>query len=93
MKLNKLFVIGFGSLLLTSAASAKGKKRVFEDVDTDKDGKVSKTEFLVGVKSEDRAKKRFDKKDKDKDGFLSKKEFNSKRKGKKGSKKPKKKDA
>jgi Ca2+-binding EF-hand superfamily protein len=95
MKLNKLLIIGFSSILLTSVVSAKDKekapKKTFEEVDTDKDGKVSEAEFVVGAKNEEKAKAHFKKKDKDADGFLSKEEFAKKGKGKKGPKKPKKK--
>lgn len=101
MKLNKLFIIGFSSILLTAAASAedkekgkkkgpKGPKKTFVEVDTDKDGKVSEAEYIVGAKDADKAKERFAKKDKDSDSFLSKEEYDSKRPAKKGPKKPKK---
>ena len=92
MKITKLLIIGFSSILLTSVASAKDKdkapKKTFEEVDSDKDGKVSEAEFIAGAKSEEKAKKSFKKKDKNADGFLNKEEF-AKEKGK-GPKKPKK---
>lgn len=96
MKLNKLLIIGFSSILLTSIVSAedeapkeKAPKRVFKKVDADKDGKISEEEFMDSAKSEEKAKKRFAKKDKDADGFLSKKEFAKKCKCKKAGKKHK----
>ncbi len=97
MKIDKLLIIGFSSILLTSVVSAEGKdkekapKRTFEQVDADKDGKVSQAEFTAGAKKEAKAKARFKKKDKDADGVLSKEEFaKCKGKGKKGPKKPRK---
>ncbi len=90
MKINKLLIIGFGSILLTSVVSAKGKgpKKSFEELDADKDGKISEVEFTAGAKNEAKAKTSFKKKDKDADGFLNKGEL---AKGKcKKPKKPKK---
>lgn len=95
MKLNKLIIIGLAAAFLSSFVAAKpgggkGKgerppKRVFSEVDTDSDGKVSLEEFLVGAPNEERATKRFEKRDKDEDSFLSEEEFNAP-KGKKGKK-------
>ncbi|BDS06498.1 hypothetical protein NT6N_15380 [Oceaniferula spumae] len=100
MKIHQLFSIGLCSLLLCSVASAKGgkAKKSFDEIDADKDGKVSLAEFTAGAKDEEKAKAVFTKKDKDSDGFLSKKELGGKgeakgkdkKKGKKGPKKPKK---
>lgn len=92
MKINKLLIIGFGSILLTSVASAKnGAKKTFEERDVNGDGKVSEIEFTVGAKDEAKAEARFEKKDKDADGVLSKEEFaKCKGKGRKGPKKPRK---
>jgi len=98
MKLNKLIIVGLSSLLFASTVSAKpdkkkgpkGPKKSFEELDTDKDGKISEVEFIDGRKNEAKAKERFKKKDKDADGFLNKTEFAKKGKGKKGPKKPKK---
>ncbi len=96
MKINKLIIVGLSSLLFASTVSAKpdkkkgpkGPKKSFEELDSDKDGKISEVEFIDGRKNEAKAKERFKKKDKDADGFLSKAEFA--KKGKKGPKKPKK---
>ena len=97
MKLNKLIIVGLSGLLLTSVSSAlpggkdgKKAKKTFEEVDTDKDGKVSEAEFVANGKDAEKSKKRFAKKDKDGDGFLNKEEFAKGKKGKKG--KGKKKD-
>ncbi len=96
MTTKKLITIGLSSILLTSVtlAQGEGKKRNFEELDTNSDSKISEAEFLVDAKSEKKAKERFKKKDKDADGFLSKVEFDTKvkKKGpkKKGPKKPKK---
>jgi len=98
MKLNKLIITGLAAAFLSSFVAAKpggkGKgerppKRVFSEVDTDSDGKVSLEEFLVGAPNEERATKRFEKRDKDEDSFLSEEEFNAP-KGKKGKGKRKK---
>lgn len=91
MKLNKLIIVGLSSLLLTAVSSAKpdekgpkGPKKTFEEVDTDKDGKISEAEFVAVGKNAEKAKAIFAKKDKDGDGFLNKEEFaKSKGKGKK----------
>ncbi|MEZ7955800.1 MAG: hypothetical protein QMC23_04095 [Rubritalea sp.] len=105
MKLNKLLLIGFSSILLTAVGSAedeapakdkkgpKGPPKSFEELDADKDGKISEVEFIGKRKGkgEEKAKAHFKEKDKDADGFLSKEEFAKKGKGKKGPKKPKKK--
>lgn len=103
MKLQYIITIGLSSLLLTAighAEEGKGKKggkkskRTFEEVDTNKDGKVSLVEFTTGSKNEEKAKKRFAKKDKDSDGFLTSEEYAAKGgKGKKGGKKPKEENA
>ena len=100
MKLNKLLIIGFSSILLSSVVSAEDKdkdkkgpktpKRSFDTVDTDKDGKISEAEFITGAIAEDKAKARFKKKDKNADGFLNKEEFAKGKCKKKGPKKPKK---
>lgn len=88
MKLNKLLIIGFSSILLTGVVSAKEKapkapkapKRSFEVIDSNKDGKISEAEFTAGAKNVEKATKRFKKKDKDADGFLSMEEFAKKAK-------------
>jgi len=102
MTLNKLIIVGLGSFLLTAVSSAlpggsggpkkpKKSRPLFEEVDADKDGKISEAEFLAIAKDQEKGKKIFAKKDKDGDGFLSKEEFAKKKK--KGPKKPKKEDA
>lgn len=50
-------------------------EEMFAKRDADKDGKVSKEEFLKGAKDAAKAEATFTKKDKDKDGSLSKEEF------------------
>ena len=103
MKLNKLFIVGLSSVLLTAVATAeegkekgkgKGKgqrpaPRAFEEVDTDKDGKISLVEFTTGAKDAKRAEAMFGKKDKDADGFLTTEEY-AREKGKRGPKKERK---
>lgn len=102
MKLNKLFILSFSSILLTAVTSAEeGKKKgpkgpkpapkAFDVVDTDKDGKISLVEFSANAKNAEKAKERFTKKDADADGFLSKEEY-AKTKGKGGPKKGPKKE-
>lgn len=58
----------------------KGKPKMtpeemFTKKDADKDGKISKEEFLKGSKDAAKSEATFTKKDKDKDGSLSKEEF------------------
>ncbi len=50
-------------------------EEMFTKKDADKDGKVSKEEYLKGSKDAAKSEASFTKKDKDKDGFLSKEEF------------------
>ncbi len=100
MKFKYILTIGLSSLLFSAISNAeegKPKKegktiRSFEEVDTDKDGKVSLVEFTTGKKKQEKAKKRFGRKDKDSDGFLTAEEYAAKgkkaRKGKKGGEKP-----
>jgi Ca2+-binding EF-hand superfamily protein len=66
----------------------KGKPRMtpeemFTKKDADKDGKISKEEYLKGAKDAAKAEASFTKKDTDKDGFLSKEEFTAAPKKKK----------
>lgn len=59
-------------------APAKPKlspEEYFAKKDADKDGKVSKEEFLKNSKDAAKSEAAFTNKDKDKDGFLSKEEF------------------
>ncbi|MHB1080753.1 MAG: EF-hand domain-containing protein [Prosthecobacter sp.] len=58
-------------------------EEVFAKKDADKDGKVSKEEFLKGAKDAAKAEASFTAKDKDKDGSLSKEEFTAAPKKKK----------
>ena len=58
----------------------KGKPKMspeemFAKKDADKDGKISKEEYLKGSKDAAKSEASFTKKDKDKDGSLSKEEF------------------
>lgn len=50
-------------------------EEMFTKKDADKDGKVSKEEYLKGSKDAAKSEAAFAKKDKDKDGSLSKEEF------------------
>ena len=65
----------------TASADASGKKapqdraKLFENKDTNHDGKLTHDEFMKGQKDPEEAAKRFEKMDADKDGFLSKEEF------------------
>ena len=56
-----------------------GQEARFRDLDTDKDGKLSKQEMFAGNRSDDRALERQDRLfrliDRDRDGFVSKAEF------------------
>ena len=66
----------------------KGKPKMtpeemFAKKDADKDGKISKEEFLKGSKDAAKSEAAFTNKDKDKDGFLSKEEFTAAPKKKK----------
>lgn len=66
----------------------KGKPKMnpeemIKKLDTDKDGKVSKAEFMASPnakKDEAKATERFGKMDKDSDGFLTKEEMTPKKK-------------
>ncbi len=103
MNLKYIITIGLSSILFTAASTAEeGKKkkggqkakRTFEQVDTDKDGKISLAEFTTGMPSQEKATKIFGKKDKDADGYLTAEEYAAKggkgKKGGKGDKKEKK---
>lgn len=64
------------------ASADAGKKKepqdrakLFENKDTNHDGKLTHEEFMKGQKDPEEAAKRFEKMDADKDGFLSKEEF------------------
>ena len=58
-------------------------EEMFTKKDADKDGKISKEEFLKGSKDAAKSEASFTKKDKDKDGSLSKEEFTAAPKKKK----------
>ena len=58
-------------------------EEMFTKKDADKDGKISKEEFLKGSKDAAKSEATFTKKDTDKDGFLSKEEFTAAPKKKK----------
>ncbi|MCF7784795.1 MAG: hypothetical protein K9N47_01665 [Prosthecobacter sp.] len=76
------------SAVTTFAADAPKKPKMtpeemFAKKDADKDGKISKEEFLKGSKDAAKSEAAFGNKDKDKDGFLSKEEFTAAPKKKK----------
>ena len=85
--IQKIATIGICSVFFSSVAAA-AEKKTFEELDTDKDGKLTLAEFTPSAKDAEKAPKQFKKKDKDEDGFLSKEEFEAKKAKKK--KKPKK---
>ncbi len=58
-------------------------EEMFTKKDADKDGKLSKEEFLKGAKDAAKAEAGFTAKDKDKDGSISKEEFTAAPKKKK----------
>lgn len=68
-----------GGITLKAAEKSDKPKvspeEAFKRRDADKDGKVSKEEFLKGQKDATKAEATFAAKDKDKDGSLSKEEF------------------
>lgn len=85
------------SLPLATFAADENKKKggPFAAADTDKDGKVTVTEYVAAVKGrmdDTAAKAKFAELDKDKDGSLSREEFNAGG-GQKGGGKKKNKDA
>ena len=61
--------------LVLNAADEKKKGGGFGAMDTDKDGKVSKAEFVAAQKDATKAESRFSQLDKNSDGFLTKEEF------------------
>lgn len=85
--MKKMIALGLAALVLNvtpamaETAPAPDKKpdekpyksRMFEENDTDKDGKVSKQEFLIG------SEKRFAEIDTNKDGFLTMDEMKARR--------------
>jgi Ca2+-binding EF-hand superfamily protein len=58
-------------------------EEMFMKKDADKDGKISKEEYVKGAKDAAKSEAAFANKDKDKDGFLSKEEFTAAPKKKK----------
>lgn len=71
-------------ILMSSVGSLQAKKsKNGNKLDTDGDGKVSKTEFVNGQKDKDKAEKKFSKLDKNSDGFLTKDEREGSEKKKK----------
>ena len=87
--MNKRFIssaviAAFVSLpLLVNAAEEKKKGGGFAAMDTDKDGKVSKKEFVAAQKDAAKAEKRFANLDKNNDGFLTQEELAAGQKKKK----------
>jgi Ca2+-binding EF-hand superfamily protein len=93
--MNKKYIITLGLALAlplhaeeATAPDAKAKKKpdmeaIFNKKDADKDGFVSKEEFVAKAKDPAKLEPAFAKKDKDADGKLSKEEFIGKPGGKK----------
>lgn len=69
--------------LVVNAADEKKKGGGFAAMDTDKDGKVSKKEFVAAQKDAAKAESRFAQLDTNKDGSLSQEEFAAGQKKKK----------
>ena len=69
--------------LVINAADEKKKGGGFAAMDTDKDGKVSKKEYVAAQKDATKAENRFAQLDKNNDGFLSQEEFAAGQKKKK----------
>ena len=61
--------------LALNAADEKKKGGGFAAMDTDKDGKVSKKEFVAAQKDAEKGAKRFADLDKNNDGFLTQEEM------------------
>lgn len=61
--------------LAINAADEKKKGGGFAAMDTDKDGKISKKEFVAAQKDASKAEGRFAQLDTDKDGFLTQAEM------------------
>ena len=70
-------VLLLGAYLMPSAAQARAKdpEAVFMSMDVDKDGKVTKAEFLAVYKNKARAERLFKVYDKDGNGYLVKQEY------------------
>lgn len=83
-----LAILALSAVTSFSAEGDKAKPKMNPEemvkrLDTDKDGKVSKAEFLASPnakKDEAKATERFGKMDKDSDGFLTKEEMTPKKK-------------
>ena len=73
----------FSLSLALNAADEKKKGGGFAAMDTDKDGKISKKEFVAQQKDATKGENRFKQLDKDNDGFLSKEELAAGQKKKK----------
>lgn len=69
--------------LVINAADEKKKGGGFAAMDSDKDGKVSKKEFVAMQKDATKGEARFNQLDTNKDGFLSQEEFAAGQKKKK----------
>lgn len=90
MKVTTTFLAILAVSAVTSFAAEGDKPKpkvspeeMFTKKDADKDGKISKEEFLKGSKDAAKSEASFTKKDKDKDGSLSKEEFTAAPKKKK----------
>lgn len=70
-------------LALSAAEGEKKKGGGFAAMDTDKDGKVSKKEFVAAQKDAAKGEKRFAELDKDNNGHLTQEEFAAGQKKKK----------
>ena len=73
----------FSLSLALNAADEKKKGGGFAAMDTDKDGKISKKEYVAAQKDASKAETRFAQLDTDKDGFLSQAELAAGQKKKK----------
>jgi arylsulfatase A-like enzyme len=66
---------GKGKKVADTGKSAQDRGALFDKKDINRDGKLSREEFLAGQADQDGAKARFGQWDTDKDGFLSREEF------------------
>ncbi|MEH6550593.1 MAG: hypothetical protein V7711_08025 [Pseudomonadales bacterium] len=67
------------ALVAFTVTAVAGEQRVFTTLDSNQDDQLSKEEFLVHVKDEDKMSQVFDKRDKDQSGFLTEDEYTLKK--------------